>query len=137
MFSLFGPALPSIFSPSSAALARDLRRLPLPCPVLPVAAAAVASSSARIASRSAGMVSQRASYPRRMFARRFCSDWMWFAFFCEGVKSVVLPLGPALEEVESRDVGGVWEEEAVEARRRLRVVAEDVESSEKPRFTDG
>lgn len=62
---------------------------------------------------------------------------MWFAFFCEGVKSVVLPLGPALEEVESRDVGGVWEEEAVEARRRLRVVAEDVESSEKPRFTDG
>ena len=62
---------------------------------------------------------------------------MWFAFFWEGVRRAVLPLGPALEEVESRGVGGVWEEEAVEARRRLRVVAGDAESSEKPRFTDG
>jgi len=37
-----------------------------------------------IASRRAGTVSQRDSYPRLILALLFCSDWIWFAFFCEG-----------------------------------------------------
>ena len=52
------------------------------------------SSSARIASRSAGTTSHSASYPLRMFARRFCSDWMWFARFCDGESRVPFAAAP-------------------------------------------
>lgn len=36
-------------------------------------------------------MSHNASYPRLMFARRFCSDCMWFAFFCDGLSNAGFP----------------------------------------------
>lgn len=87
-FSLLGPARPSAFSPSLFFFFLPLSEPPRTL-LFALASSSSSfvrsrSSSARIASRNAGTVSQRASYPRRMFALRFCSDWMWLARFCEG-----------------------------------------------------
>lgn len=49
-----------------------------------------------MASLRAGTTSHSDSYPRRMFARRFCSLWMWFARFCDGDNSVPFPFAPPL-----------------------------------------
>lgn len=82
-FSLLGPARPSTLSTSSPAFL--LLRLPsAPRSLSRSRSRSAPSSSSRIASRSGGTTSQSASYPRRMFARRFCSDWMWFARFWDG-----------------------------------------------------
>lgn len=89
MFSLLGPARPSIFSPSSLEFLAffflaTVREGPPPAVAN---AAAASSSSLRIASCKAGTVSQSASYPRRMLALRFCSDCMWLARFCDADSS--------------------------------------------------
>lgn len=89
MFSLLGPARPSIFSPSSLEFfafffLATVREGPPPAAAN---AAAASSSSLRIASCKAGIVSQSASYPRRMLALRFCSDCMWLARFCDADSS--------------------------------------------------
>lgn len=83
-FSLFGPARPSACAAFSS-LTPFVRRL-----FRGSAAAGCAS-----ASRSVGTTSHSASYPRRMFALRFCSLWMWFAFFwlADSVGFMLLALG--------------------------------------------
>jgi hypothetical protein len=86
-FSLRGPALPSTlsFSPLLPSLPCPFFRFFRPVPPFSFSAInAASSSSCFIASRRAGTVSQRVSYPRLILALLFCSDWMWFAFFCEG-----------------------------------------------------
>lgn len=86
-FSLRGPALPSAlsFSPLLPSFPCPFFRFLRPEPPFIFSAVdAASSSSCFIASRRAGTVSQRASYPRLILALLFCSDWIWFAFFCEG-----------------------------------------------------
>jgi hypothetical protein len=61
-----------------------------------------------MASRKAGTVSQRASYPRLILALLFCSDWIWFAFFCEGERRAIFCVGVA--EGVAEEVGEVDDE---------------------------
>jgi hypothetical protein len=113
-YSDLGPARPSTLS--SAASAAPRRRLRRAGPSLAEEAAACCASAAR----SAGTAAQSASYPRRMFARRFCSLWMWFAFFCDGLSSAGLgALKDAEEEVEGALVNGRRGTASGDGRRRL------------------
>jgi len=66
---------------------------PGPAAVFFSAIIAASSSSCLIASRKAGTVSHRSSYPLRIFALRFCSDWIWLAFFWEGERRVCFGVG--------------------------------------------
>ena len=109
-FSLRGPARPSILSFSSPVPPFFLRLRPVAEVLFFSAIIAASSSSCLIASRKAGTVSQRASYPLRIFALRFCSDWIWLAFFWEGERRVCFGVGV---------VEGVAEEEG-EVDFRLR-----------------
>lgn len=139
-FSLLGPARPSRLL--SSLFFR--RRLPLPA-LSASAAEPPPPSSAAIAVRRSGTALHSASYPRRMFARRFCSLCMWFCRFCiadssAGLGAGILPAPAPVPANASAAPEDVWRRVLVaplpggDCRERLEAPARSSRSGEDKRL---